>query len=114
MSNGNGSNKKTMGLICLLLNILLGLLTGFAVVGLGGVIYGATQKATDPSAEKFFKNGLIQLIASVAGLVLFYICTIASLGLGIVISWIFWPAAPIGFYVWSIVDAVNLYKHSQA
>jgi len=105
-------NKKTMGLICMLVNILGPLITVGFGVGVGGIIYGATQKATDPSAEKFFKNGLIQLIVAVSCWILFGICTAVSFGFGLVVTWIlfFGPAA---MYIWSIVDAVNLYKHSQ-
>lgn len=72
-------SKKTMGLICMLVNILVPLFTGFAGVGIGGIIYGATQKTTDPSTEKFFKNGLIQLIASAGSLVLLVCCAVFAL-----------------------------------
>jgi len=116
--------KKNMGLICMLVNILVPLFTGFAGVGIGGIIYGATQKTADPSAEKFFKNGLIQLIASAGSLVLLICCSVfalpiitgVTLGLGailyIFVFVLFLP--PLAMYVWAIIDAVSIYQHSQA
>ena len=112
-------NKKTMGLICMLVNILGPFVSVGLGVGVGGIIYGATQKATDPSTEKFFKNGLIQLIVAVSCLIVGIACplliTAATLGAGILIGWVFWIffLGPAAMYIWSIVDAVNLYTHSQ-
>ena len=117
-------SKKTLGLICMLVNILVPLFTGFLAVGIGGIIYGAIQRAEDPSTEKFFKNGLIQLIASAGSLILLICCsafaipviTGITLGLGVVL-YIFvfiLLLPPLAMYIWAIVDAVNIYQHSQA
>jgi len=115
--------KKNLGFICMLVNILAPLFTGFAGVGIGGIIYGATQRTADPSAERFFRNGLIQLIASAGSLVLLVFCavlafllTAITLGFGAVL-YIFvfiLLLPPLGMYIWSIIDAVNIYQHSQA
>ncbi len=117
-------SRKTMGLICMLINILVPLFTGFAGVGIGGIIYGATQKTADPAAEKFFKNGLIQLIASVGSIVLFICCSFFilpaisafTLGLGVVLYLFVFILLlpPIGMYIWAIIDAIAIYQHSQA
>ncbi len=116
--------KRNMGLICMLVNILVPLFTGFAGVGIGGIIYGATQKMADPAAERFFKNGLIQLIASVGSLVLLICCAVfalpiitgVTLGLGAILYLfvfiLFLP--PIGMYIWAIIDAIAIYQHSQS
>ena len=106
-------NKKNMGLVCMLVNILGPFLTSFIGVGIGGMIYGTIRKAEEPEAERFFKNGFTQLIVSAAGFTLFFACTMMTFGLGIVVSWIFWPVASVAVYIWSIFDAVEIYKHSQ-
>jgi hypothetical protein len=108
----------------MLVNILVPLFTGFLAVGIGGIIYGAIQRAEDPSTEKFFKNGLLQLIASAGSLILLICCsafaipviTGITLGLGVVL-YIFvfiLLLPPLAMYIWAIVDAVNIYQHSQA
>ncbi|MGB9590764.1 MAG: hypothetical protein ACPL68_07755, partial [Candidatus Hydrothermia bacterium] len=99
------------------------LFTGFAGVGIGGIIYGATQKTTDPSTERFFKNGLTQLIVSVGSLVLLVCCSFfalpiitgVTLGLGAVLYLFVFILLlpPIGMYVWAIIDAIAIYQHSQ-
>ncbi len=106
-------NKRNMGLVCMLVNILGPFFTSFIGVGIGGMIYGAIRKAEEPEAERFFKSGLTQLIISAAGFVLFFAYTMMTLGLGIIISWIFWPVASVAVYIWSIFDAVEIYRHSQ-
>jgi len=106
-------NKKTVGLACLLVNIIAPVMTAGLLVGLGGVIYGATQKTADLSAEKYFKTGLIQLIASLASVVI-AVCCVAGLSWAIVgIFGLVFYLVPVGMYVWSILDAVNFYRESQ-
>ncbi|MEO0147059.1 MAG: hypothetical protein ABIM74_07575 [candidate division WOR-3 bacterium] len=106
-------NKRNMGLVCMLVNILAPFFTSFIGVGIGGMIYGTIRRAEEPETERFFKNGLAQIIISAVGFVLFFACTFMTLGLGIVISWMFWPLAAVAAYIWSIFDAVEMYRRSQ-
>jgi hypothetical protein len=107
-------NKKNLGLVCMLVNILGPFLTSFIGVGIGGIIYGAIRRTEEPEAERFFKDGLTQLIVAAVGFVLFFACIMMTFGLGIVVSWIFWPVAAMAVYIWSIFEAVEIYRHSQA
>lgn len=118
-------SKRVIGLVCLLANIILPWAVGLMVVGLGRIVYGAVQ-----SERGFLRNGITQLVLSfssvglaVCSVVLFYfgLLSIQALPQDSLLIILFvllafplvCPGVPLGMYIWSVVDAVKLYRHSQ-
>jgi len=86
----------------MILNIVLPFFTGFMVQGIGSLVFSAYE-------EKYKSRGLYQLFMGVGGYALFMCLTFATLGLGIVISWVF-IFVPLAAYVWSILDGVEIFR----
>ena len=102
-TGGQDKSVKDTALIAMLLNLLLPLFTGFLAVGIGGLVFSKYD-------EKYKSRGLTQLLVSIGGFALFFCLTFGTLGFGIIISWIF-MIAPIAMYIWSILDAVEIYQN---
>ena len=112
-----------MGLVCLLLNIVLPLAMSLLVVGIGGIIYGAVQKE-----RMFLRNGITQLAISLSWMLvgpclLFFFLSSSMSGGGITAdspfqvilpSMAFLLSLPLAMYIWSVFDAVKIYRHSRS
>ncbi len=122
--------KRVLGMVCMLVNIVLPWMTSLLVVGIGGIIYGAVQRDSEPEARRFLRNGIIQIVLSfssvflaLCSVFLFYFGLAGSqavshdsplpLLLLLLIFPIFCPGLPLAMYIWSVFDAIKIYKHSQ-
>jgi len=118
--------KRVLGLVCLLLNIVLPLAMSLLVVGIGGIIYGAVQKE-----RKFLRNGIAQIVLSFSSLAIgfcwVFFLVLFALGSGTIAQdsplvpfliilpfLVFCPGLPLAMYIWSVFDAVKIYRHSQS
>lgn len=114
----------------MLVNIVLPWMTSLLVIGIGGIIYGTIQRDSDRETRKFLRNGIVQIVLSFSSVFL-ALCSVFLLYFGLaatqavpqdsplplllllLIFPVLCPGLPLAMYIWSVFDAIKIYKHSQ-